>query len=77
MNSRFNRQLVVLALALVGSAMLQACAVTTGGYRPSRAVNTNRSMTSRYDVLRQQSAPSGGHRIVSTRDGGIYDFRYY
>ena len=77
MNSRINRRLVALAFALVGAAMLQACAVTTGGFTASRSVNSNRSMTSRYDVLRQQSAPSGGHRIVSTRDGGVFDFRYY
>lgn len=78
MNSRINGRLLALAFALAGSAMLQACAVTTGGFVPSRSVNTNRSMTSHYDVLHHQSTPSGGYRIVSTKSGGgMYDYRYY
>ena len=45
--------------------------------RNASALNTNHSMTSRYDVLKQQSGPSRGYRIVSTHDGGVHDFRYY
>ena len=77
MNTRINRRLVALAFALVGSAMLQACAVTTGGFVPNRSTNTNRSMTSHYDVTRQSSG-SSHYRIVSTKSGGgMYDYRYY
>ena len=50
MNSRINRRLVALAFAVAVSALLQACAVTTGAFSPSRSVNTNHSMTSHYDV---------------------------
>jgi hypothetical protein len=79
MKSKFNHRLVALTLAVAGSVLLQACAtVTTGQFMPSRSVNTNRSMTSNYDVLRQQKTPTTSRfKIVSSAGGGVYDYRYY
>ena len=75
MNSKTNRRFVALAIAVAGSALLQACAVSTGAFSPSRPTNTNRSMVSHYDVLHQQAAPS--HSIGSTRSGGTSVHKYY
>jgi hypothetical protein len=77
MISRTNRRLVAVVCAVVGSALLQACAMTTGPYVPSRPTATNRSMTSRYDVLRQQSVSSGHRHMTVTRERGLFDYRYY
>jgi hypothetical protein len=56
---------------------LGACAVTTAPFSPTRATVSNRSMTSHYDVLRNQRATGGIGKISSTADGGLFDFRYY
>jgi hypothetical protein len=76
MRSPLNRRLV-LVVAVAGSALLQACAITTGPYSPSRQTATNRSMTSRYDVLRQQSGPAPSRSIRTTHERGLWDYRYY
>ena len=60
--------------AIIG---LSACAVTTAPFSPTRATVSNRSMTSRYDVLRNQRATGGIGKLSSTADGGVFDFRYY
>jgi hypothetical protein len=76
MNSRNNRRLAALAFAVAASALLQACAVTTGAFSPSRSVNTNRSMTSHYDVTRQQSS-TPIHHMAASGNGGASGYRYY
>jgi len=67
--------LAVIALSAI--AALNACAVTTAPFSPTRATVSNRSMTSNFDVLRSQKATGGMGRMVSTADGGVFDFRYY
>jgi hypothetical protein len=79
MRSRPTRRLAALALALTVSSLLQACAVTTGSFVPVRGTASNRSMTSRFDVLRQQSVGNPGvvGRMRTTHETGLFDFRYY
>ena len=80
MNSRTNRRLIGLACALIGAAMLQACAITTGQYVPQRGAATNRSMVSNYDAYGQpitrQRSVNRTMTVVHER-GGVHDFRYY
>ena len=78
MSSLENRRTLALACALIGSSLLQGCAVTTGPFRPNRSAISNASMTSRFDVLRQQSAPSGAFHMRTVNDhGGLFDYKYY
>ena len=77
MRSRSSR-IVSLAVALAVASLLQACAVTTGGFSPIRASANNRSMTSQFDVLRQGSMPRNVvGRMQTTHEKGYLDFRYY
>ncbi len=69
MNSRNNRRLVALAFAVAVSALLQACAVTTGKFVPMRASTSNRSMTSNYDVTMQHSS-TPIHHMAASGNGG-------
>lgn len=68
-----KHRLAVLAFAVAGSVLLEGCAsVTTGQFTPSRSVNTNRSMTTRYDQFSHQlKTPSTGvavqDRVVGRR----------
>ena len=68
---------LIAAAAIVVVAALSACAVTTAPFSPTRATVSNRSMTSQYDVLRNQKATGGIGKLASTADGGIFDYRYY
>ena len=68
MTSIANRRTLALACALIGRSLLQGCAVTTGPFHPSRSAISNASMTSRYDVLRQQSTPSGTFQMRTVND---------
>jgi hypothetical protein len=79
MRSRSTRRLAALALALTVSSLLQACSVTTGSFHPVRATAGNRSMTSRFDVLRQQSVGNQSvvGRMRTTPERGLFDYRYY
>jgi hypothetical protein len=63
--------------AVAAVVSISACAVTTAPFSPTRATVSNRSMTSHYDVLRNQKATGGIGKISSTADGGVFDFRYY
>ena len=72
----FSRTLFA-ATTLAAIAALSACAVTTAPFSPTRATVSNRSMTSQYDVLRNQRATGGIGKLSSTADGGVFDFRYY
>lgn len=74
-----SRKLLALAVALTVSAVLQACAVTTGSFVPMKSSASNRSMTSNFDVLRQQSVGNPGviGRMRTTHESGFMDFRYY
>jgi hypothetical protein len=71
-----SRTLFAVA-AIATITALSACAVTTAPFSPTRATVTNRSMTSHYDVLRNQKATGGLGKLSSTADGGVFDFRYY
>jgi hypothetical protein len=75
MRSSLSR--LVLVGAVVGSALLQGCAVTTGGFAPSRSGVTNRSMTSHYDVTRAGSGPSQYRAVRTTHERGLWDYKYY
>ncbi|MEO7454995.1 MAG: hypothetical protein ABIY52_01955 [Gemmatimonadaceae bacterium] len=78
MRSRFTRRLAAIAVALVATSLLQACAVTTGSFHPIRASASNASMTSNFDVLRQNSqSRSVIGRMQTTHERGYMDFRYY
>jgi hypothetical protein len=78
MTARSHRRLAALAVALVVSSLLQGCAVTTGGFVPLKSEATNRSMTSRFDVLRQGAmSRSVMGRMQTTHEKGYMDFRYY
>ena len=68
---------LLTAAAFAAITALSACAVTTAPFSPSRATVSNRSMTSHYDVLRNQRATGGIGKLSSTADGGVFDFRYY
>lgn len=73
-------RLLAVACALFASAMLQACAMTTGQYVPARGAAANRSMVSHYDsygqpIARQRSV--NRTMTVMHDRGGVADYRYY
>jgi hypothetical protein len=61
-------------IVLLGSALLGGCAVTTGPYHADRSSLSNGSMTSHFDVLRQQSMSGGSslHMPRSRYEGPLY-----
>ncbi|MES2177228.1 MAG: hypothetical protein V4550_05130 [Gemmatimonadota bacterium] len=73
MNSR-NRRLAALVCAVVGSALLQACAnVTTGSFRATQS----RKMSS-FDMLHYQATPGVSRLMMTTQGtGGLWDYKYY
>ena len=79
MHIRPSRLIAGACLALA-SAMLQACAMTTGQYVPARGAAANRSMVSNYDAYGQ---PLARQRTVNRTmtvmhdKGGVADYRYY
>lgn len=79
MNPRTNRRMISLVCALAGTAVLQACAMTTGQYSPQRTPATNRSMVNRYDAYGQPVARRSVNRTMTVvhENGGVHDFRYY
>lgn len=77
MSRRIRVRSLAFLLAVAGGALLQGCAVTTGTYMASKSTLTNRSMTSRYDVLRQGGGPSQYRTLPATRQKGLFDYRYY
>ena len=77
MTSSNARRIVVLVAAVAGSALLQACATKPmGPWSPSKATPTNHSMTSRFDVTRQQAGPNMQYRLNTSR-GGVSGHKYY
>ena len=77
--------LVALAVALLGAAALQGCAVTTGRYMPDRSPTVSYSMTSRFDksLDMRYAEPTGGlatgsalHMPTQRPTGSLY-FHYY
>ncbi len=77
MRSNLDRRLVMLAVAVGGAVLLQACAVTTGGFTPSRSPNSNASMTSHYDVTHMQSTPNTPHSLMRTTSEKGYRSRLH
>lgn len=68
-----TRRLLVLAVAVGGSALLQACAVTTGGFQASREPRR-----SQYDLLRQRSVSPVPHSLMSTtHEPSLREYKYY
>ena len=55
-------KLVAMAVALVGAAVIQGCAVTTGVYVPDRSAVVSHSMLSRFDRRfdMRYAEPTGG-----------------
>ena len=73
-------RLIVAACCVLASAMLQACAMTTGQYVPTRGSATNRSMVSNYDAYGQPLARQRSvNRTINVMHdkGGVADYRYY
>lgn len=72
---KMNRRLLLLALAMTGSALLQACAVNTGQFVPTTVAQP----ASRYDMLHSPSSSSMVlHRAtIAPGRGGMFDYRYY
>ncbi len=73
-------RLIAAACLVLASAMLQACAMTTGHYVPTRGSAANRSMLSNYDafgrpVARQRSV--NRTMTVMHDKGGVADYRFY
>ena len=70
-----NRRLLMLAVSVTGSALLQACAVSTGQFVPTPV----RQPASRYDMLHSPTSSSMVlHRAsVAPGRGGMFDYRYY
>ena len=74
MNSQRNRRLVALAVAVLGSALLQACSVATGAWAP----RTVHQPASHYDLLRYRNAPMASHLAATAPGpGGVFDYHYY
>jgi hypothetical protein len=69
-----QRRVVTLVIAVAAVFTLQGCAAAIGPYSPQRASVTSRSMTSRYDVLRQQS---GSHRLNVVHEAPLAKHTYW
>ncbi|MDQ6633493.1 MAG: hypothetical protein M3Z10_01915 [Gemmatimonadota bacterium] len=80
MTSSDNGRRLVIAIALVGIAGLQGCAVMTGVYIPDRSPTTSHSMVSRFDerLMRSESAPSASSSLHMPREqaSGLFYLRY-
>jgi hypothetical protein len=61
-----------IAVAMLGAALAQGCAVTTGRWVPDRAPAGNHSMVSHYDVLRHESAPRSSLHMPRQRSYSPY-----
>lgn len=69
-----------IGLALAGAALLQGCAtMTTGGFVPSRPVNSNNTIFNASNSSYMKSAGSSGFhsRMTVTHEADLHDFRYY
>jgi hypothetical protein len=77
--------LVALAVALLGVAAVQGCAVTTGRYVPDRSPTVSYSMTSRFDKSHDMRyaeptrglATGSALHMPSQRPSGALYFHYY
>ena len=68
-----TRRRVMLAVAVAGSAVLQACAVTTGGFQASREPRR-----SQYELLRQRSmSPVPRSLMTTTHEPSLREYKYY
>ncbi|MFL5605586.1 MAG: hypothetical protein ACJ8AD_04000 [Gemmatimonadaceae bacterium] len=79
MTSSNKGRRLVIAVALVGLAVLQGCAVMTGPYVPDRASTTSHSMVSRFSVLHFSnggSAASAALHMPRERETGLFYLRY-
>jgi hypothetical protein len=80
MTTRRAGRRVAMAVALVGVAVLQGCAVMTGVYVPDRSPTTSHSMVSRFDksLLRSQSGPSASSALHMPRErpSGLFYLHY-
>ena len=72
--TKTNRRTLLLAVAMAGSALLQACAVNTGQFVPTTVAQP----ASRYDMLHAPSSSMVLHRAtIAPGRGGMFDYRYY
>jgi hypothetical protein len=75
--------MLALGVALVGSALLQGCAVVTGPYAAERSPVMSHSMVTRFDKRfynADGTRPTGGGSSLympRTRDSGPFYFRYF
>ena len=70
-----NLRLIALAVVLAGSAAIQACAVTTGGFTASREPRR-----SNFELLRQQSfspVRSLHSMMTTTSEKPLTGYTYY
>lgn len=78
MSRHETRRYVVAVAAVAAGALLQACAVTTGSFIPSRSVNSNRALTSYYNGSHMQLTPATPHStMTTTHEKGFQDYKYY
>lgn len=85
MQERSTLRLAALAVALMGAAAIQGCAVTTGIYVPDRSPVASHSMLSHYDKRfdMRYAEPTGGvatgsalHMPREPQTGALY-FHFY
>ncbi|MEP6618671.1 MAG: hypothetical protein ABJE47_05135 [bacterium] len=68
-----NRRFLMLAVAVMGSALLQACAVTTGGFVPTRE-----PLRSQYELLRPRGFSNVPHSLMTTtHEPSLLGYKYY
>ena len=72
-------RIATIGLALGAAALLQGCApMTTGGFAPSRAVNSNNTLFDQSNSRYQKAMPSAVHsRMTVTHESDLHGFRYY
>ena len=78
---RTNRRLLLLAVAVAGSALMQGCAsVTTGKFVPSRSENLNHSVLPAYrnESFQLRTSPATHSMMkMAQGSGGFWDHIYY
>jgi len=85
MRGKLKGQVLALALALIGAAAVQGCAVTTGRYVPDRSPLNSHSMVAGFDksLDMRYAMPTGSLasgqalHLPTTRPSGSLYFHYY
>ena len=73
-------RMAAFGLALAGAALVQGCAsITTGGFVPTRAPNSNNTVFNSSNSRYVKSAGSNAFhsKMTVTHEPDLHDFRYY